>query len=241
MGARISKRRGTLVQLIQRLNRTLNTAYLESVYQGNFFELAKRTDWVTKLPIASPSGGTASFALLYALLTLLREGRIQRILELGVGQSSMLLDQYAAHFGAEVLHIDDDQAWLVRATVTAQPGVKALYAPLRPMRVRGYDIEWYGCVQPSGLFDLLLVDGPPAWNIRTRFNRLGVLRWLPEVLSPENVVVVDDSNRRGEKVLVTELQDLLCSVGYQAEAREVVGATSATLVATRRFQDLLYL
>src|SRR5262245_23683202 len=89
--------RRRLVDLLQRTNRRLNSAYLEQVYQTSYLHPAARTDWLTEPPLASPNGGTASFSLLCLLLSVLRDASPRAVLELGVGQSTRLFLQYARH------------------------------------------------------------------------------------------------------------------------------------------------
>jgi len=237
---RVPAFRQRLVGQLQRANRRLNTAYLEVFYQTNYLDLARRTDWLHHVPLASPAGGTASFAQLYVLLTVLREARVRHILELGVDQSSVILDQYANETGAHAVHIDDDKRWLARA-VQSGPQVTAIHAPLRRTTVGGRSIDWYECSPPPGRFDLVVVDGPLACTASTRFNRLGVLGWLPEALAPEHLIAVDDSNRRGERHLVRSLENRLPEDSGNRQQREITGANTLTVMATARFDSVLYL
>jgi predicted O-methyltransferase YrrM len=234
------KNRSDVIRLIQRVNRRLNAGYLETLYQSNYLELARTTPWLKDVPLASPNGGTASFSLLYTLLSVLRAGRTDRMLEFGVGQSSRVLRQYAAEHGKELVHIDDNEEWLRIATEEG-PGVSAEFRPPRPMRVGGHDIEWYSGEPPEGRFDLVLVDGPVAEAEGKTYNRLGVAEWIPDVLADEFVLVVDDASRPGEQALVGLVEQRLRAAGRQAGQRHIIGANSQMLFATPAFTEFLYL
>ncbi|UUY02898.1 hypothetical protein LRS13_19760 [Svornostia abyssi] len=206
----------------------------------NYLELAKRTDWLTAPPLSSPGGGTASFSQLYLLLSILREGEFSRVLELGVGKSTSLIQQWAAAHEAETVHVDDDAEWLA-LTVKDQPGATAIHAPLRPTSVAGHKIDWYGADRPPGGFDLVLVDGPQAWTGDLKFNRLGALEWVPDVLAPEFIVLIDDASRPGERELATLAEAKLRNAGLEVQPRDVVGSNSQALLVTPKYRFAAYL
>lgn len=237
---RVTGFREQLLSVLQRVNSRLNPAYLEAAYQANYLDLSRRTPWLEEVPLASPTGGTASFTQLYVLLSVLREGTIQRALELGVGRSSLLFDQYCREFRAQIVHVDHDKVWLDRE-VTHGDRVTAIHSPLRPARVSGKCIQWYSCPRPHGCFDLVLIDGPPAWTSTSRFDRLGALNWIPEVLAPEHVLIIDDSNRPGERLLVQQVEQRILHGAFRSEARQLVGRSTLTVLATPKYQGFLYL
>ncbi|MFA4928242.1 MAG: hypothetical protein WC558_06980 [Patulibacter sp.] len=225
----------------QKLARRLDPVGHELLYQASYLDLARRTSWLQDVPLSSPGGGTASFSQLYLLLRILNEGAgISRVLELGVGISTSIITQWVeAHDGTSV-HVDDDAGWL-EATVPAGDRVSALHAPLGSRTIGDRQIEWYDVAMPEGGFDLLLVDGPQAWNAANRFNRLGVLDWTPDVLAEEFVVVIDDSARPGEHRLAGEMERVIRASGRSVHRRDVVGANSQTLLVSDAYRFAAYL
>lgn len=229
-----------LVDLAQRLSRRLDTGALEQVHQRSYLELARRTPWLNDVPLASTGGGTASFSLLFVLLSILRDAGIAAVLELGVGHSTRLFAQWALAAHGTVLSVEHDRLWLERVAV-GSPGITATHAPLTATVVAGRHIRWYDTPRPQARFDLLLVDGPPSWSRPRRFDRLGILEWLPEVLADEFILVVDDASRPGERLLVRQLERCLERAGRHAACRTVCGWSSQTIFATPRFASCLYL
>jgi hypothetical protein len=232
--------RARYVEARQKLARRGDPLSLEQLYQVSYFELAARTDWLSELPFSSPRGGTASFSQLYALLNLLRDGRFNRVLELGVGKSTALITQWVQASGGSSVHVDDDADWLAMAAAE-QARVERIHAPLVATRVEKRDIRWYGCDRPEGAFDLVLVDGPQAWSRSSRYDRWGVLNWLPGVLADEFVIVLDDTSRRGERRLVHAAQTTLANAGRETKIREIVGANSQTLLVSPGHEAALYI
>ena len=221
-----------IINSVQRYNRRLNTAYLENMYQISYLDLARRTSWLTDVPLSSPSGGTASFSLLYIMLSILSEKAVSRPMEIGVGQSTRLLVQYARAFAKQLTLLDDDEFWLRQFTADDE-GITALHAQLVPTVVGTRTIDWYDCDQPSEKFDFLLIDGPMAFARGMRYNRLGILKWLPDIMEPEFVMIVDDSTRPAEQLLIKHNLSALETHGVAAQTREIISSNSQTIIATQ--------
>lgn len=229
-----------LIELSQTFNRRFNSAYRENIYQMSYLDLARRTEWLDYVPMASPDGGTASFSLLYILLSILRDSPVSHLLEFGVGQTSRLLIQYAQRFQKSLTLIEHDEYWL-RDVVRCEQSVTALHARLRQTIVAGKSIRWYDCERPSETFDFVLVDGPMAHSTTNRYNRLGVMNWLPQLLQDEFILIVDDSSRAGESLLVELAVSSFRSRGVAVLRKEFMGATSQTIIVTPGLRKYLFL
>lgn len=232
--------RNFLINMHQKYNRRLNSGYLEQIYQLSFLDMARRTEWLKNTPVSSPSGGTASFSLLYILLSILRGEEVNRIMELGVGQSTVLLTQYAERFEKDLSLIDDDEYWLHQVSEKS-PNVLPVYAKLAPTTVENIHIDWYECSPPATNVDLLIIDGPMAYMNRIKYNRIGVLSWIPKILGDEFIIIVDDSNRSGERLLVKKILEKLGREGLAVKKRDIIGGNSQTVIATQKYQKYLYI
>jgi predicted O-methyltransferase YrrM len=229
-----------LINFVQRYNRRFNSAYLENTYQASYLDLARRTDWLKETPLSSPSGGTASFSLLYVLLSILREKEMSKLLEIGVGQSTKILSQYVKIFDKKLTLIDDDEFWVEQVAKNVN-GVTAIHAKLVRTVAANKTIQWYDCKQPPGKFDFLLIDGPMAYTRSIRYNRLGILNWLPDIMEQEFIILVDDTNRQGESMLVDDILKLFEELGVDTHKRDIIGGNSQTIIATPKFGKYLYL
>jgi len=87
----------------------------------------------------------------------------------------------------------------------------------------------------------MLIDGPTAYSRADRFNRVGVLSWLPGVAGDEFLMIGDDSTRPGESLLVRKIMQIFAHKGCNVERKDFVGAARQTLLMTPRFQDFRYL
>ena len=129
----------------------------------------------------------------------------RRVLELGSGLSTLLIANAFRRAGAgRVLSFDDDERWATQTSDTlTREGLGAFaevrVAPLVEVTAGGRRAPWYDL---AGLgtderFDLVVVDGPPAWK-GDRLARLPALYELRRRLSDNGVLVLDDAARGGE-------------------------------------------
>ncbi len=168
------------------------TAPSELHYQQVFDAAVARSGLA--VPPLYPFGSAANASLLYLLFRLLEEFPGRDVLELGAGQSTVLLDALAAAGRAHRLTtLEHDPAWA--AAVGAKVRHEIVLAPLVRTIVGGIETDCYSTA-PEGRFDIVLVDGPVG---TLRHARRGALPLLDRVLGAEFVVLFDDAERPGEQ------------------------------------------
>ncbi len=137
----------------------------------------------------------------------------RRVLELGSGLSTLLIANTFRRVGAgRVLSLDDDRRWATQTADTLeQEGLGAFaevrVAPLVEIASGGRRAPWYdlGGLDKDARFDLIVVDGPPAWK-GDRLARLPALYELRRHLSDNGVLVLDDAARGGESEIARQWQ-----------------------------------
>lgn len=133
--------------------------------------------------------------------------RRRTIVECGSGVSTVVFARLLRQLGASagVTSLEHDAGWaaLVNGWLHAESldGIaRVVHAPLEG------DPPWYaaGVVAdlPDGV-DLLVVDGPPAYEPGHGLRRLPALPILASRLSPDATVLLDDVQRPGEQDVVT--------------------------------------
>ena len=139
----------------------------------------------------------------------------RRILELGLGQSTKLTGQYARYFGAAHVVVEHDREWVEFFC----PGWKKLSQQTRiyisPLEETEFNGQRYYAYRDFGRImkemespcDLVLVDGP--FGGRSERSRRDIIAYLPQLLSKDFVIMVDDCDRKGEQNLLQEIKDIL--------------------------------
>lgn len=151
------------------------------------------------------------------LLAVLEEMRPRVILELGSGSSTVIVARALQTLGnPPELHvaIDHDVRYLRNTIQLARANgveqfVRFEHCPLAP--IAGYALPWYSNVPETvgrAQIDLVIVDGPPAYERGKENSREPALSVLRPFLSKRAVVILDDANRQAEgRILDRWLQE----------------------------------
>lgn len=138
---------------------------------------------------------------------------VRHVLELGSGLSTLLIAHSFRRGGTgKVLSLDDDARWAAQTTATLQREgldgfAEVRVATLKDVTSGGRTAPWYdlSSLAPDVRFDLVIVDGPPAWK-GDPLARLPALYELRKHLSDNGVLVLDDAGRGGETEIARQWQ-----------------------------------
>ena len=204
MGAITAKELLTL-RLVRWLNRrrfTLGTISPAEIHYQQIFDAAVARSGLAVPPLF-PVGNAANASLLYLLFRLTQDFPRLAWLELGAGQSTLLLD--ALQTGgriASLVTLEHDPHWA--DTIRAKVGHAVIEAPLRQASLYGLPAEAYG-YDSTARFDCVTVDGPVGTPGRSRW---GTLKLLQENLAEDFVVIFDDAERPGERDTIAKFLEL---------------------------------
>jgi predicted O-methyltransferase YrrM len=184
-----------------------------------------------------PVRSAASYSYLYLLLRLCSELPVRRVLELGCGQSTLLLDALAQRRQLDVASLEHDGDWARRIGEQCDH-LRVIEVPLNRRQVLGREAEVYEPDEAlTGSFDVLLVDGPRG---RRRHSRRGALAFIEGALSEEFVIVFDDAERRGELDTIAAALKLLDQRGIRYATSLVRSVNSQFVIATEGMRAARY-
>lgn len=89
-----------------------------------------------------------------------------------------------------------------------------MYAPLSKIIIDDNDFNWFDIGEPAfpDKIDLLIVDGPPgSTNYMARFPAVPV---LSKYFSDRTIILLDDANRKDEKMIIEKWYELLISQNF---------------------------
>ena len=159
------------------------------------------------------------------LYRVLNEKRPRRILDLGLGQTSLLIAQYAtAHPEVEHIIVESSEEWIkffmnanslpenshiIKLDYTMQdfPGAAA------PVRVYAGFKE----ALKDKVFDFISIDAPYGGDMKD-FSRVDVLDIIPEGVAPSYVIMFDDTDRTPEKHTCAAIEKKLVESGLTASS-----------------------
>jgi predicted O-methyltransferase YrrM len=138
------------------------------------------------------------------------------VVELGAGVSTLAFAKVLGPLGGRLISIEDDAGWatVVRGLL-AQHGLGAVVtiveAPLAPCAAAADGLDWFShdavLAALAGFeIDLLLVDGPKAFETGRALARLPAWPVLGGFMAARSAIALDDAARDGEREVMRRWQ-----------------------------------
>lgn len=207
----------------------------EAVWAQIFNNTISESLWL-KDKTFSPGRWAVGYPYLYVMYRVLNETRPKRILELGLGQSTRMIAQYAAAFqDVEHIVVEHDPEWVEffcndfpipkNTKVVMLEREMVPYKDAEAVRVfKGFKETFQG-----QKFDFISVDAPYGGDMR-QYSRIDILNLIPNELSENFVITVDDCNRGGENNTVKEIQQRLTEYQISHQTGWYYGDKSSVLI-----------
>ena len=163
--------------------------YLEATYQHLFLRELETYGLRDRY---TPIQSAANYSLLFVLLTSVVGAQPANVLELGCGETTLLLNALlqSGVWRGSLVSLEQDSFW--RKEIASAVSTEVVYAPLAERSIAGrpalaYDLS--NLKRPLGLFDLVLVDGPTGVP---RYSRSACLEFIPKHLAKDFLIIHDD-------------------------------------------------
>ena len=210
----------------------------ETSWAAVYSDTVNQSQWYRDRAI-SPGRWAVGYPLLYTLYRVLNETRPESILELGLGQSTKMIAQYAAYYQPDVLHrvVEHDPEW-VRTMERSflLPETTSLVQLELAQTTYGEDTEVisysdFPAQTGDRKYNLICIDGPFGGRAK-HYARVDVLSILPHSLSESFAIILDDHNRHGEQNTGREIRRVLRQSGVPHHWTEYAGEKSVLIITS---------
>jgi predicted O-methyltransferase YrrM len=141
----------------------------------------------------------------------------RRVVELGSGISTFYIGRLLRDKGGHLTTVEHDEDWaqLLEQEIRAEGLEKAVTVVHASLAPGSHGPQpWYAedtlrPVVDEGGIDLLIVDGPPAYEAGQEQARYPAVPFFAAGLAPDCTVVLDDINRRGEQEILERWESQL--------------------------------
>ncbi len=148
------------------------------------------------------------------------------VVECGAGLTTVYIASLMRQQGKGHLYtIEHDAAWVdVVRGLLAQAGLESyvtlIHAPLVGCALSLEGTEWYderaiAAVLGDRLIDLLVVDGPPAYDAARRYARYPAAVYFQGQMAADYAIVLDDIDRAGEQHVLAQWERQLPGLAVQ--------------------------
>ena len=185
------------------------------------------------VPPLYPTGAGANYGLFYLILRIVTENPVARVLDVGAGQSTLLLNALAKKSPIDVVTLETDSNWADR--IGQRVDHKVVHSPLVPRSIHGVDVQGYADLSGiEGKFDLILIDAPIGTK---RHSRWAGLELIDSFREQDCIVIFDDAERRGERDTINRF----CALHEDLKGRYFRPAAAQQFVAcSPKFSHIMY-
>ena len=208
------------IDLLNEENSKLKRTVNEIVWAHVFDDTIVDSTWL-KDKTFSPGRWAMGYVELYVLYRILNEFRPQSILELGLGQSTKMITQYALA-NPEAAHkvVEHDGDWISfyekNNSIPDNTEIVQLDREMMPYKEAESVRVFKGFAEKfsNNIFDFIMIDAPLGGDMKD-YSRIDVLSIIPECLAESFVIVLDDAERHGERKTAQEIDKKLKENGIE--------------------------
>ena len=209
----------------------------EAVWSAIFNNVISGSRWLQNTSF-SAGRWAVGYQYLYVLYRVLNEIRPQHILELGLGQSTRMIGQYASsheqveHFVVEhdpegIDFFSRDFTLSERSKIIKLDREMIPFKEAEAVRVfKGFEEQFNG-----RKFDFISIDAPLGADMK-QYARIDVLKMLPDCLADNFIIMIDDTERPGETNTVNAMKEQLKQSGITFAVGRYSGNKDCTVICS---------
>lgn len=181
-----------------------------------------------------------NYSFFYVLNRILSDYKPEKILDLGLGESSKLISTYLEHYLPHSNHtiVEQDEKWALAFSNRFQLSErsKIVHCPLQVVEIKGFQSQSYTHFKENitGKFDLYIVDGPFGSERYSRYDIISLVENFDA--SDEFIIMMDDTNRPGERDTRNDIVSLLKSKNISHHLGDYQGNKTVSVICSDQFK-----
>lgn len=214
-----------------------HNALLSEIHWAHIFhDTIRDKDWLIKLSL-SPYGMSANYSMLYVMTRILTEFNISSVLELGLGESSKLINACAESQTHMLRHdvVENDGEWIDFFVHKLTSKSAIMHCPLSNIPVDNIPVKIYDQLKTKikPLYDFYVIDGPRGQD---RFSRYDICLLAEDFRQNDDfIILIDDTHRKGEQETVASLKKILKRKNITYFQKDFVSIKSQTVIMTKKY------
>lgn len=209
----------------------------EILWSHVWHDTIRSIEWAEELPSLSPGRWAVGYNYLYIMTRVLNDIKPHRVLDLGLGISSTLITKYFNYYHyIDGMHtiIENNPEWIKFYTGSHEVSEESHIILLNRV-IREHDGSEYYAYEnlPEAIqghqYSVISIDGPRGGR---RHSRRDILDLIPSVLEDSFVIVMDDSQRGGEKETLRELEQKLSINGISFCKADYPGLSNCCVIVS---------
>lgn len=229
---------GGPIRRLQGFLRDMKRGIDECVFAETFKSTIENSPWLLNKSF-SPGRGAVGFHYLYVLYRALNDAKPIRILDIGMGQTTKMISQYAAA-NPDIKHVivEASADWInVFQKMFSLPANSQVLKLEYGMR----DFMGYPNVRvfkdfieslKGEKFDLISIDGPVSVDM-DRYARIDCVDMIPNQLHDDFTIIIDDVDREPDRKTVDLIVGKLHKSGIDYSIAYYSGVKDCAIIASK--------
>ena len=211
----------------------------ENEWANIYHDSIRGKDSIEKLPL-NIGRWAGNYSFFYVLNRILSDYKPNRILELGLGESSKFISTYIDNYLLESKHwiLEHDIEWInaFNNKFSLSKRSEILKCSLITKEIKGHQTYFYDDFEDKifDKFDLYIIDGPFGSERFSRYNIISIVERF--TVKDEFIIIMDDTNRKGENDTKNDIISLLKDKKIVFYIGEYRGFKNVTLISTGKYK-----
>ena len=196
-------------------------------------------DWLEKSPL-NIGRWAGNYSFFYVLNRILSDYKPKKIVELGLGESSKFVSSYLENYLFDSSHtiIEQDENWKnsFATSYKLSSRSKIIHCLLQEKEIKGFVTKVYQDLEKKidKKFDLYIVDGPHGSERYSRYDIVSLVANFE--VEDQFIIIMDDTNRQGERDTVLEIKELLKTKSISYYQGDYIGNKCVTLIVSEKYK-----
>lgn len=224
----------TYIQEVRLLKNEISEVLWAQVYNNTI----ENSDWLINKSV-SPGRWAIGYPFLYVLYRVLNDVKPKSILELGLGESTKIISQYAESEKKCIHYVTEhDEDWISFFTksnsLSNRTHISKHEIQNLPYKNKNENVMQYNGFYEkfsTHKFDLIIIDGPVG-TTKGDYSRVDILKLLPGCLDNSFIMMIDDTQRLGELNTLQEIKGILTNSKIDYVAKEYFGQKSFCVISS---------
>ena len=241
----IEKQKSELLEKVQNLQNKAQLQYQELNFADLLHDSTQNSPWLKDKNFAL-YGWAANYSFIYTLFRILDNVQPAHILEMGLGQTSMVTTQYIANKkpAADLDIIENDESWIkvYEPKLAKSQNIKLHQCDIEFFDYEGEQSRKYkelNKITGDKKYNLIIVDGP--FGGAQKFPRSNIVELVEKNLAQDFIIIFDDAERSGEQNTIAQTKAKLTSLGIEFGTQQRNALKSQVLIFSKSCEFAKYL
>ena len=241
----IEKQKSELLEKVQNLQNKAQLQYQELNFADLLHDSTQNSPWLKDKNFAL-YGWAANYSFIYTLFRILDNVQPAHILEMGLGQTSMVTTQYIANKkpAADLDIIENDESWIkvYEPKLAKSQNIKLHQCDIEIFDYEGEQSRKYkelNKITGDKKYNLIIVDGP--FGGAQKLPRSNIVELIEHNLAQDFIIMFDDAERAGEQNTIAQTKAKLTSLGIKFGTQQRNALKSQVLIFSKSCEFAKYL